>query len=229
MKIVHTKTVTARFLASCLPAVISLVAVGCGTGSSKGGDVDSTNPVLLDPKAEAMTETAPDQFRVRLETSSGNFVVEVDRDLAPHGADRFYNLVNNGFYDGCRFFRVVPNFIVQWGMHGDPKLVRTWYNASVLDDPVHISNERGTITFAKTNAPHSRTVQLFINLKDNPNLDGLKFAPFGRVVEGMDVVDAINPEYGEQPSQEMIAGDGNEYLNSEFPNLDYIKQAVVID
>ena len=183
----------------------------------------------MDPTGEALNEQAPDEFSVRLETSAGPVVIQVTRDWAPLGADRFYNLVRNGFYDGQRFFRVVPNFVVQWGLSGNPKLNQVWHRAHILDDPVKQSNTRGRITYAKTNQPNTRTTQLFINLGDNANLDGMGFAPFGEVVEGMEVVDAINAEYGQQPSQGQIHGRGNAYLEENFPNLDYIAKAEIIE
>ncbi|MCE2451045.1 MAG: peptidylprolyl isomerase [Candidatus Latescibacteria bacterium] len=183
----------------------------------------------MDPTGEALNEQAPDEFSVRLETSAGPVVIQVTRDWAPIGADRFYNLVRNGFYDEQRFFRVVPNFVVQWGLSGNPKLNQVWHRANILDDPVKQSNTRGRITYAKTNQPNTRTTQLFINLGDNANLDGMGFAPFGEVVEGIEVVDAINAEYGQQPNQGQIHGRGNTYLEENFPNLDYIAKAEIIE
>ena len=183
----------------------------------------------MDPTGEALNEQAPDEFSVRLETSAGPVVIQVTRDWAPIGADRFYNLVRNGFYDGQRFFRVVPNFVVQWGLSGNPELNQVWHRAHILDDPVKQGNTRGRITYAKTNQPNTRTTQLFINLGDNANLDDMGFAPFGEVVEGMEVVDAINAEYGQQPSQGQIHGRGNTYLEENFPNLDYIAKAEIIE
>ena len=183
----------------------------------------------MDPTGEALNEQAPNEFSVRLETSAGPVVIQVMRDWAPLGADRFYNLVKNGFYDGQRFFRVVPNFVVQWGLNGDPKLNQVWHQAHILDDPVKQSNTRGRITYAKTNQPNTRTTQLFINSVDNSRLDGMGFAPFGEVIEGMEAVDAINAEYGQQPNQGQIAMNGNAYLEENFPNLDYIIKAEIID
>ncbi|MFH1567675.1 MAG: peptidylprolyl isomerase, partial [Gemmatimonadota bacterium] len=124
---------------------------------------------------------------------------------------------------------VVPNFVVQWGMHGDPEVMKKWIDATIADDPVVETNGRGTVTFAKTNSPNSRSVQLFVNLRDNPRLDGMGFAPIGRVVEGMEAVEAINPEYGEAPNQGKIFESGNEYLQKQFPNLTYIQRARVAD
>lgn len=183
----------------------------------------------MDPTGDAFSKQAPDEFAVRLETSAGPVVIQVKREWAPRGADRFYNLVRNGFYDEQRFFRVVPNFVVQWGLSGNPELTKVWHQANLLDDPVKQSNMRGRITYAKTNQPNTRTTQLFINLGDNSKLDGMGFAPFGEVVEGMEVVDQINAEYGEQPSQGQISMRGNAYLEENFPNLDYIAKAEIID
>ncbi len=183
----------------------------------------------MDPASDAFKVQAPDEFAVRLETSIGPVVIQVTRDWAPHGADRFYNLVRNGFYDEQRFFRVMPNFVVQWGLSGNPELNKVWHQAHILDDPVKQSNTRGRITYAKTNQPNTRTTQLFINLGDNSRLDGQNFAPFGEVVEGMEIVDQINAEYGQQPSQQQISMRGSTYLKENFPNLDYIAKAEIID
>jgi len=186
---------------------------------------------LRNPQSPAMQERAPDEFAVRFQTSAGDFTVAVQRELAPRGADRFYNLVRHGYYDDQRFFRVVPGFVVQWGMSGDPDLTGVWSQATIQDDPVKDSNTAGTITFAKTGAPNSRTTQVFINLGNNTRLDGMGFAPFGRVTEGMEAVRALNAKYGEAPSQQQqrIAKQGNEYLDAQFPGLDYIESARIID
>lgn len=181
----------------------------------------------MEPTSDEMKTEAPEQYAVTFETTAGNFVLTVYRDWAPRGADRFYNLVTNGFYNEQRFFRVVPGFVVQWGMSGDPEITKEWANAQFLDDPVKESNTRGRISFAATNRPNSRTTQVFINLGDNTNLDGMRFAPFGEVTEGMDVVDKINAEYGQQASQGYIAEQGNAYLQEAFPNMDYIKSVRV--
>ncbi len=172
-------------------------------------------------------DQSPDVYKVLFETSKGNFTVEVTREWAPNGADRFHKLVEAGYYDDCRFFRVVPNFMVQWGINGDPEIQKSWVDAKIEDDRVTQSNKRGFITYA-TSGPDSRTSQLFINFKDNAGLDSQGFAPFGRVVDGMDVVDAINAEYREKPNQGLIQERGNEYLNKSFPKLDYIKKASIV-
>jgi peptidyl-prolyl cis-trans isomerase A (cyclophilin A) len=184
------------------------------------------NPALLKP--DAAKAKAPAKFKVKFTTTKGDFLVEVTRAWAPIGADRFYNLVKLGFYDNVRFFRVVPNFVVQFGIHGDPKVAAAWREARVKDDKKSKqSNDRGTVTYAK-GGPDSRTTQLFINYKDNPNLDNMGFPPFGKVVQGMDVVDSINSEYQEQPSQQTIQSQGNAYLQRDFPRLDYVKSATLV-
>jgi peptidyl-prolyl cis-trans isomerase A (cyclophilin A) len=188
-------------------------------------------PAKMPPSANltnpsALTARAPGEFQVRFTTTKGDFVVQVHKAWAPRGADRFYNLAKNNFFDEARFFRIVPNFIVQFGIHGDPAVARAWYNATIKDDPVTQSNKTGTIVFA-TAGPNTRTTQFFINLKDNPFLDSQGFSPFGEVTEGMDVVQALYAGYGERPDQGMITNRGNAYLKAQFPNLDYIKSATI--
>ncbi len=168
-----------------------------------------------------------DTYQVQFETSGGTFVVEVHRSWAPLGADRVRELVTSGFYDGCRFFRVVPGFMVQFGINGDPATSAMWSTRRIADDPVLESNLRGYVTFA-TAGPGTRTTQLFINYADNSRLDSMGFAPFGMVTSGMDVVDAINAEYGEMPMQGRIQSEGNAYLMASFPNLDYIIHATIL-
>jgi len=187
---------------------------------------------LTDPSK--LTEKAPDTFKVKFDTTKGVFTVEVTRSLSPNGADRFYNLVKAGFFKDVAFFRVVPHFMVQFGMHGDPKINSAWSGANIPDDPVKTSNTRGTITYAM-GGPNTRSTQFFINFKDNRNLDNMGFSPFGKVIEGMDVVDKINGEYGDMPEQggtgpdpRYIGRDGNSYLKKNFPNLDYIKSATIL-
>jgi len=168
---------------------------------------------------------APDSFRVVFETSRGPFVVQVNRPWAPKGVDRLYELVQQGFFDDSRFFRVVPGFVVQFGLSADPKLNERW-DKRIADDSVSQSNLRGTLTFA-TQGPDTRSHQLFINLADNPRLDAMGFSPIGRVVEGMNVVDSLYSGYGESPDQESIRTLGNAYLDRSFPKLDRIKTARV--
>ena len=180
----------------------------------------------------ALTEQAPATYKVRFDTSKGAFVIQVTRAWAPNGADRFYNLVKNGFYDNVRFFRVVSGFMVQFGINGDPQLSARWRQAQILDDRVTQSNKRGMITFA-TAGPNTRTTQVFINFADNSMLDNQGFAPFGRVVSGMNVVDALNAEYGEGapngngPDQSRLQTEGNAYLAKSFSRMDYVKKATI--
>jgi peptidyl-prolyl cis-trans isomerase A (cyclophilin A) len=171
---------------------------------------------------------APDLYKAKFDTSQGVFVIEVHRDWAPIGADRFYNLVKNGFYDNCRFFRVLDGFMAQWGMTGDPALDAVWYNANIKDDPVKQSNKRGYVTFAKASIPNSRSTQIFINFRDNSRLDADDFAPFGQVVEGMEIVDKLHSVRGNEPDQGRIRSEGNAYLAKSYPQLDYIKTATVV-
>jgi len=165
-------------------------------------------------------------FTVKVEASTGDFTIEVNRAWAPIGAERFYQLVKSSYFDECRFFRVVPGFMVQFGMNGDPSVQQQW-DRNINDDTVTQSNKRSYVTFA-TSGPNSRTTQLFINFGDNASLDGQGFAPFGKVIEGMEHVDAINAEYGESPQQGSIKNNGNAYLNQEFPKLDYIKKMSIV-
>jgi peptidyl-prolyl cis-trans isomerase A (cyclophilin A) len=183
---------------------------------------------LRDPSRA--TEQAPERFRVRFDTTKGPFVVEVTRAWAPRGADRFYNLVKAGYYDDVAFFRVVSGFMVQFGIHGDPRVSALWREARIPDDPVSQSNTRGMLTYA-TAGPDTRTTQLFVNFKDNAFLDSQGFAPFGRVVEGMAVVDSLYAGYGEGapggmgPDQGRAQAEGNAYLRGSFPKLDFVKTA----
>lgn len=178
--------------------------------------------------AETWPEKAPDLFKVKFACSMGDFVIECHKDWAPIGVERFYELVKSGFYNEGRFFRVVPDFVVQFGLPADPSLAAKWRTQNLKDEPVKQGNTAGTITFAKTNAPNSRTTQIFINLKDNAQLDGMGFAAFGKVTEGMDMVNKINPEYGGNPRQDMIQNMGNEYLKQAFPRLDYVKSVTLV-
>jgi peptidyl-prolyl cis-trans isomerase A (cyclophilin A) len=181
----------------------------------------------------ALKEQAPPVYKVEFDTSKGSFVVEVHRDWAPNGADRFYNLVKNGFYDNTRFFRVLEGFMAQFGVNGDPKVSAVWRESRIKDDPVKVSNKRTFVTFA-TAGPNTRTTQVFISYGDNSNLDSQGFAPFGQVVSGMKVVDSLYNGYGEGaprgrgPDQTRVQSEGNAYLGSAFPNLDYIKKATIV-
>lgn len=174
----------------------------------------------------------PDVYRVNLDTSKGAVVLEITRAWAPYGADHFYELVNNGYYDGDRFYRVVPRFVVQFGIHGDPKVSQFWSSVRIPDDPVKQKNRKGTVTFA-TSGPGARTTQVFVNMRDNLALDRQGFAPIGRVAEGMDVLERLYGGYGDMPPRGSgpdgveIERQGNVYLENHFPRLDYIKKAAV--
>ena len=174
----------------------------------------------------AADETAPAMFKVKFDSSAGPFVVQVHRAWAPNAADHFYTLVKSGFYDEARFFRVVPNFMVQFGIAADPA-VQAKFKGTIKDDPVKESNKKGYVTFAQTSAPNSRSTQIFVNYKDNSFLDSQRFAPFGQVVSGMDAVEKINADSGEKPNQGSIQAEGNKYLKATFPKLDYVKKATI--
>jgi peptidyl-prolyl cis-trans isomerase A (cyclophilin A) len=183
---------------------------------------------------ERATDKAPDKFKVKFTTTKGDFVIEVTRAWAPNGADRFYNLVKLGFYDGTRFFRAVDGFMVQWGIHGDPSVSGVWYRAAIPDDPVVTGNKRGFVTFA-TAGKNLRTTQIFINYSDgNTRLDGMGFAAFGEVALGMKTVDSLFKGYGEGapkgkgPDQSRLQREGNAYLDKEFPELDAVKEAKIL-
>jgi peptidyl-prolyl cis-trans isomerase A (cyclophilin A) len=183
---------------------------------------------LRDPQ---LTEQAPEIFRARFATTRGPFVIEVHRVWAPLAADRFYNLVKNGFYDDTRFFRVLDGFMVQFGLNGDPDVQRPWQLANLRDEPVTQSNTRGFVSFTRESAPHSRYTMIFINARDNSYLDAEGFAPFGQVVSGMEVVDALYSGYGRQnvPDQRRILREGNAYLASEYPKLDSVTTATIVE
>jgi peptidyl-prolyl cis-trans isomerase A (cyclophilin A) len=213
-------------------AAVGLVSMVAVAGLAGQGQVDLGKVAKLRNPA-ALTEQAPALFKANFDTSKGAFVIEVHRDWAPLGADRFYNLVKNGFYDDVRFFRVIPGFMAQFGIHGNPSVATAWRAAQIKDDPVKQSNKRGYVTFA-TGGPNTRTTQLFINFGDNAAaLDKQGFSAFGQVVSGMDVVDKIYDGYGEGaprgrgPDQGRTQGEGNAYLTKEFPKLDYIKTATI--
>lgn len=190
---------------------------------------------LLRPQAPVLNLRAPEIFQVRLETSRGPILIEVHRDWSPHGADRFYNLVRAGYYDEARFFRVIAGKWAQFGINGDPRVARLWRTQTIPDDPRVQSNTRGTLAYAFA-VPNGRTTQVFINLRDNSAThDALQFVPFGRIVAGMEVADALNTEYGERAGggirggkQDSLFEDGNHYLNLHFPRLDYIKRASLL-
>ena len=201
-----------------LAALFALMLSGCGRDQPK--------------EASKAPTPVPEVYRVHFETTKGDFVIEVTRAWAPRGADRFHELVETKFYDGARFFRVLPRYIVQFGLKGVPAIDRHWSQLSIPDDPVTQNNARGTITYAKA-GPATRTSQVFINLQDNFALDKQGFAPFGKVISGMDIVDQLYKVYGDGPptgvgpEQERIRREGNEYLDRYFERLDYIKKAAM--
>ena len=205
--------------------VLALVLVPMMVMGQTGGNGALKNPAGLKDKA-------PETYKVDFDTSKGKFVVEVTRASAPNGADRFYNLVKNGFFNDTRFFRVISGFMVQFGIHGDPAVSAAWRMARIPDDPVKESNKRGYVTFA-TAGPNTRTTQVFINFRDNAGLDGQGFSPFGRVISGIDVVDKLYSGYGEGapsgrgPNQGQIQAEGNAYLTKSFPEMDYVKTATI--
>ncbi|NOZ61702.1 MAG: peptidylprolyl isomerase [Calditrichaeota bacterium] len=208
--------------------------MGCGKKQAKQTPPVEISAALLNPDPAQLNAEAPDVFKIKFETSKGDFVMEVHRDWSPHGADRLYYLAKNGFYDGVRFFRVIDGFMAQFGYHGDPKVIAAWESLNIPDDPVVQSNKRGYVSFAKSNMPDSRTTQLFINFADNAFLDGMGFSPVAVVTAGMDVVDQLYNGYGEGaprgtgPNQGEIQKGGNKYLNDNFPKLDYIKKAYLL-
>jgi peptidyl-prolyl cis-trans isomerase A (cyclophilin A) len=207
----------------------ALVAIALAAGLS----AEQTAPRKSLMVPANLKETAPETYNVTFDTSIGAFVIKVTRAWAPNGADRFYNLVKNGFYDEARFFRAVPNFMVQFGLHANPTVTKVWQSARIAPDKVTQSNRKGFITFAMGATPDTRTTQVFINFRNNTNLDGMGFAPFGEVVSGIEVVDKIYTGYGEGaprgsgPPQGRVAAEGNAYLIKSFPKMDYIKTATI--
>ena len=217
-----------HMLSLSLSILVLAVAIG-----AQSGDETATSAALLDPSLA--TATAPDTYDVVLDTTQGEVVIRVHRDWAPHGADRFYNLVQAGYYDGCKFFRVIDGFMAQVGMHGDPRVNAAWRAAAIPDDPITQDNTRGRVTFAAQARPNTRTTQIFINTADNTRLKQAgSFAPFGEVIAGMEAIDALYSGYGEGapqgrgPSQGQIMSQGNAYLERAFPKLDAIVSAHVV-
>jgi len=227
------RTITLCLLS--LPVFI-LLSAGCkksAEGAAAAKAPAATAKASID-KPQTLTERASDVYRARFSTSRGDFVIEVHRDWAPLAADRFFNLVKYGYYNETRFFRVVRGFMAQIGISGKPELNATWREQRIADDPVKKSNLRGFVSFA-TAGPGTRTTQFFINYVDgNSRLDSMGFAPFGQVVSGMDIVDALYAEYGEGapqgrgPSQGRMQEEGNTYLQRDFPQLDYVKEATIL-
>lgn len=209
---------------SCFAVVLLALLMGC---SEKQPDLEL--PEVAWTEGERSTDGAAEtgEFEVLFETTAGNFTVKVYREWAPRGAERFYQLIKNKYYDGAPFYRVMPGFIVQFGMNGDPAGTKYW-DKSFPDDPVVQSNMAGVVCFAKA-GPNTRSTQVFINYEDNgKSLDSQGFAPFAEVIDGMKNVIAINPEYMEQPNQAAMARSGNAYVFSKFPEIDYIKKATFV-
>jgi cyclophilin family peptidyl-prolyl cis-trans isomerase len=205
-----------------------------GNAASESSDQASARTLLFDPDRDEWRSEAPDSFDVQIETNKGDIVLRVLRPWAPIGVDRFYNLVRHGYYDDQRFFRVRADFIVQFGIAGDPSIMRVWRDRTMPDDPVVASNRRGTLAYAMT-GPGTRTTQVYINWIDNIRLDEQGFAPFARVINGMDVLDRLNAEYDERAGGGMRGGrqgplmeGGNAYLDREFPRLDRLNRVVII-
>ena len=214
--------------------VVALTALAVSACAGEEAPPDPDAELRRDPllRANNYAETAPARFQVTLETSAGNVVIDVHRSWAPLGADRFYSLVRGGYYDDTRVYRVVDGFMAQFGLNGNPYVNQVWKSEFLVDDPVVETNARGRVAFAK-GGRHTRTTEVFISYKDNTALDGEGFAPFGEVIEGMDVVDAFYADYGDGPPrgdgpyQAMAAARGNEYLDADFPELTRIIRATV--
>jgi peptidyl-prolyl cis-trans isomerase A (cyclophilin A) len=199
----------------------------------QGTAPETPNPALLDPTLA--TDRAPDTYKVKMETTAGEFMIEVHRDWAPHGADRFYNLVKIGFYNDVAFYRVIRGFMAQAGMHGDPAVTAAWYAARIPPDKVKKSNTKGRVTFAMGGSPDTRTCQFFVNYANNSYLDDSGFAPFGEVVEGFETVKSLYDGYGEGqprgngPDQRKFFRGGNDYVKGTFPKLDFIVTATIVE
>ncbi len=204
-------------------AVSLLTSAGSAVAFPQSG-----HPAMLDPSKAK--ETAPASFRAKFETTKGDIVFECTRDWAPNGVDRFYNLVKIGFFDDVAFFRVVKAFVVQWGIHGDPKVSAVWSDANLPPDPPKQSNKRGMLTYAMAGSPDTRSTQLFVNFKDNTNLDAMGFAPICKVAEGMEIADKLFGGYGETVTDKQgeIQSEGNAYLRAKWPELDYVKTAIIV-
>ncbi|QDU38509.1 Peptidyl-prolyl cis-trans isomerase A precursor [Maioricimonas rarisocia] len=221
---------TRLLLASCPLMGLVFLMAGCSSQIDSAADNAPAVPTALAGESSSDADT----YKVLFETSEGDFIVEVHPEWAPIGAAHFRKLVEADFYDDTRFFRVIDGFMAQVGMNGDPAVHAEWSEQTIKDEPSRQSNTRGFVTFARTGLPDSRSTQFFINYGDNSFLDNQGFAPFGKVVEGMDVVDSLYSGYGEGaprgngPSQGLIAESGNKYLNAQFPELDYIIEARVL-
>lgn len=210
--------------------LVPVLLMACG--GPDGRSADAETPLFHTPRAAQAT--APDTFFARFETTKGDFVVRTVREWAPLGADRFYTLVSSGYYDDVRFYRVVEDFMVEWGLHGDARVTTLWRRYGIADDTVRQSNLKGRLSFA-AHGPNTRTVQVFANLRDNPALDDQGFAPFGEVVEGMEVVESFYSAYGDGPPrgdgpyQARALARGNSYLDVDFPELDKLIRASIVE
>jgi len=242
MNIRHLAILSAALLAvSCSPKApetqnsAQQAAPSAQPVTAAQGNYKEMTPVMDTLKEPSKaTEKAPDTFKVKFATSKGDFVLEVTRAWSPLGADRFYNLVKAGFFTDVAFFRVIEGFMVQFGIHGDPAVASAWRGARIQDDPVKQSNAKGYISYAMA-GPNTRTTQFFINYGDNARLDDMGFSPFGKVTEGMGIVESIYSGYGEGapsgngPDQGRVQMQGNAYLKKDFPKMDYIKSAQLLD
>jgi cyclophilin family peptidyl-prolyl cis-trans isomerase len=225
----HILTITAFLIAATL-------LMGESTVGAQQDASGATKSLLLDPSNAEWRRPSPPVWYARFETSRGNFVVRCERAHAPNGSDRFYNLIRLGYYDDARFHRVLPHYIVQWGLNGDPAVNAAWLHAQFEDDPKYGSNVRGTFAFARDTVPGTSNTQVYVNLRDNTRNDSNPFAVFGRVISGMEVLDSLYSGYGErsgsgvrQRRQGKIISDGNAYLDSEFSRLDRLIRARIID
>jgi len=225
-------TVRTRF--AFVPGALVLLTLGaCASTTAGSGGGPLPVATLMEPTSAEFSHPAPERFEVLFETSQGEFAVEVHRDWAPLGAERFYNLVRAGYFDGVRFFRVIPGFVAQFGIHAEPGVTEAWRMSRIPDDPVVQPNRRGTLTFA-TAGPDTRTVQLFLNLVDNVHLDASGFAPIGEVIRGLETVDLLYSGYGEGaprglgPDQGRLQAEGEAYLSRDFPQLSRIVSARIV-
>lgn len=217
------------------PLLLCAALTACATAIGTSRERETSAATLLNPAAAVFATPAPETFLARFETSRGEFTVRVTRAWAPQGADRFYHLVRAGFFDGQKFFRVRANFIAQFGLHPDPRVIAAWKNQTLPDDTARVSNTRGTLAYAMLTTPNTRTTQIYINLADNARLDAEGFAPFGRIVEGIDVIDRLYAGYDERAGGGMRAGnqrpielEGNAWLERHFPNLDHIVAVTLV-
>lgn len=219
---------------TAVAVVLVVAAASCRTDGNPGaGTAGGAANALTNPDKNALAKPAPDSFKVAVETSKGTFTILAHRDWAPLGVDRFYHLVQAGFFDDTRFFRVLSGFMAQFGINGDPRVSAAWEPLTIADDPVKQTNKRGMVSFAM-GGPNTRTTQLFINYGNNANLDAMGFPPIGEVIDGMAVVDSLYSAYGEGapdgngPDQTRIATQGNAYLAQNFPQLDFIRRARIV-